>query len=136
MWHNLYFWIKIHLKSVVTYFVFWVRIFRTYSSGTKKKLENDSMDITILFIAIFTNQKQARNILAILKLDTTSLISTLILSGLALASLFFLCQIYQPTLALQTIGITYSQFPKCFTARGFSAGDPTKGIRLVSSKVT
>ena len=32
--------------------------------------------------------------------------------------------------------LIYSWLSRCFTARGFSTGDPAKGIRLVSSKVT
>ena len=37
---------------------------------------------------------------------------------------------------LATKGYIHSRLSRCFTARGFSTRDPTKGIRLVSSKVT
>ena len=30
----------------------------------------------------------------------------------------------------------YSRLSRSFTARGFTSGDPTKGIRLISSRVT
>ena len=40
------------------------------------------------------------------------------------------------TLTNQDICYIYGQLSRCFTARGFSVRDPTKGIGLVSSKVT